>query len=487
LSSQRKIGVVALFAALAASGAASWSVWRDQPAPAPQGRMAARELGDPTAAAALGQAFRQAAQGVMQSVVHVQVRGVRREAAAVQSFGMPSDPGGQLTGAGSGFFFRPDGYILTNNHVIDGAAQVTVVLQDRREYEADVVGRDPNTDIAVLRIDAADLPAVVIGDSDGLEVGDWVVALGYPLQLGATATAGIVSALGRSIGILGQSREASAPLESFIQTDAAINPGNSGGPLVDLGGNVIGVNSAIASPTGFYSGYGFAIPIRLAERIANDLIEYGEVHRPQLGVEIDDVDPADAEIYGLGAPIGVEVVQLVSESPAERAGVELGDVITHVDGTAITGGGHLMELLARNEPGRVVQLALVRYGRKLDVDVELGEFEPAVRTGDLARQPSSPGLGRLGFAAADLTPEVARNLGMTSERGVVISQIDPAGAAYRARLRAGYVLEQFNGRRIASIAELRDATAGLRAGQAVSLIVREPDGQRLIINYRVRG
>jgi serine protease Do len=327
----------------------------------------------------------------------------------------------------------------------------------------------------------------VIGDSDGLQVGDWVVALGYPLQLGATATAGIVSALGRSIGILAQSREASAPLESFIQTDAAINPGNSGGPLVDLHGRVIGVSSAIASPTGFYSGYGFAIPIQLAERVANDLIAYGEVHRPQLGVTIDDVDPADAEIYGLDAPSGVEVIQLIAASPAERAGVELGDVITHVDGLAVTGGGHLMELLARNEPGQVVKLALVRYGKELRVDVELGEFEPAVRVADLATATRLPSLGRLGFAAADLTAALASSLGIDSTRGVVISQIDPAGAAYRARLRAGYVLERFNGEHVASIAELRDATADLRAGQAVSLIVRQPDGQRLIINYRVRG
>jgi len=421
----------------------------------------------------------------MQSVVHVRVRGVRREVNVNQRT-IPIDPG-QVEGAGSGFFFRPDGYILTNNHVVAGASQVTVVLQDRREYEAEVVGRDPNTDIAVLRIDASDLPAVRIGDSDALEVGDWVVAIGYPLQLGATATAGIVSALGRSIGILGQRGDASAPLESFIQTDAAINPGNSGGPLVDLNGAVIGVNSAIASPTGFYSGYGFAIPIRLAERVANDLIEYGEVHRPQLGVQIDDVDPADAEIYGLETPSGVEVVQLTPASPAERAGVELGDVITHVDGVAVNGSGHLMELLARNDPGRTVQLSLVRFGERMDVAVELGAFEPDVRGSDLARPPEPRGLGRLGFAAADLTPEVARSLGITADRGVVISQIDPNGAAFRARLRAGHVLERFNGKPVGSIAELREATADLRPGQAVSLIVRNPNGERLIINYRVRG
>jgi serine protease Do len=485
LRSRSLLGVSALSAALLAGGAAGWSVWTDGMPPALT--VERHAAGDTLTAAALSRAFRQAAQEALSGVVHVQVR-VYRTQPTRGSRGAPSDGGrGQpVDGSGSGFFFRADGYILTNNHVVDGARRVTVVLQDRREFDAVVLGRDPNTDIAVLKIEGDDLPVAAVGDSDVLEVGDWVVALGYPLQLGSTATAGIVSAKGRSIGILQQSDEASAPLEYFIQTDAAINPGNSGGPLVDLHGRVIGVSSAIASPTGFYSGYGFAIPINLAMRIAADLIRYGEVHRPQLGVAIDDVDPADAEIYGLPAPEGVEVIQVTAGSPAEAAGLELGDVITGVDGTAVTASGALMELLARNEPGRVVKLAVMRYGAPLEVDVELGEFEPAVRVTDLDAPVREPGLGRLGFAAADLTPGLAARFDIDTARGVVISQIDPTGAAARAQLRPGVVLERFNGERIETVDDLRRATQTLRPGQAVSLVVHR-DGVRTIINYRVRG
>jgi serine protease Do len=484
--SRSLIGLGALTAALLAGGAAGWSVWTDE-VPAAAG--VARALpGDTVTAAALSRAFRQAAQEALTGVVHVQVRTYRASANRATR-GSPVDPGrGQsVEGSGSGFFFRPDGYILTNNHVVDGAQRVTVVLQDRREFDAVVLGRDPNTDIAVLKVDGENLPVAAVGDSDGLEVGDWVVALGYPLQLGSTATAGIVSAQGRSIGILQQSSEASAPLEYFIQTDAAINPGNSGGPLVDLHGRVVGVSSAIASPTGFYSGYGFAIPINLAMRIASDLIRYGEVHRPQLGVAIDDVDPADAEIYRLRSPEGVEIIQVTAGSPAETAGLELGDVITGVDGTPVAASGALMELLARNEPGQVVKLAVVRYGAPLEVDVKLGEFEPAVRVSDLEAPTPEPGLGRLGFAAADLTPGMAARFELDSTRGVVISQIDPTGAAARAQLRAGVVLERFNGEGIESVEDLRRATESLRPGQAVSLVVRRPDGVQTIINYRVRS
>jgi serine protease Do len=478
----RLVGGGVLSVLIVLSGAAGWSVL------APDRGLATTDPGEsvnpmrriqpalPDAAAAeeLSRAFRAAAGHALPGVVFVQVRSARAGTSAAQ-------------GSGSGFIFRPDGYILTNNHVIDGATQVMVVLQDRREFAATVVGRDPNTDIAVLKVEAESLPTAVPGDSDGLEVGDWVVALGYPLQLGATATAGIVSALGRSIGILRQSPEASAPLEHFIQTDAAINPGNSGGPLVDLTGRVIGVSSAIASPTGFYSGYGFAIPINLATRIADDLIEYGEVHRPQLGVALADVDPADAEVYRLKTVAGAEIIQVTAGSPAETAGLALGDVITAVDGAAVDESGDLMELLARNEPGQVVALSLVRFGEPLTVDVRLGEFEPAVRTADLLQQTPERGLGRLGFAAADLTEGLARNLGVDDSRGVVISQVDPSGGAARAGLAAGSVLETFNGERIGSLVDLRRVTDGLRSGEAVSLVVRTGSGDRTIINYRVRG
>ena len=431
--------------------------------------------------AALSHAFRRAARRALPAVVFVEVQTTRRSSGPLADIVPPS----VRQGSGSGFVFRPDGYIITNNHVVMEATRVTVVLQDRREFDGRVVGRDPNTDVAVLKIEATDLPTIDLGDSDPLDVGDWVVALGYPLQLGATATAGIVSAKGRNLQILVGSSEASAPLEHFIQTDAAINVGNSGGPLVDLDGRVVGVNSAIASPTGFYSGYGFAIPISLARRVAEDLIAYGEVHRPRLGVAVEDVDPADAEVYRLDCVCGAEVIRVTEDTPASRAGIQLGDVILAVDDARIDRSGELLERLARNEPGRQVKLDLVRKGAPMALSVELGEFVPSV---PVTREPpptTDGGLGRLGFAAAELSPALARRLGV--QGGIVVSAVDPTHPAGRTRLQEGVVLESLNGQPIRTLDDLRNAARELRAGQAISLIVRALDGGRTIINYRVRG
>jgi serine protease Do len=422
--------------------------------------------------AALTMAFRRAASRALPGVVFVEVQTARR------SNGPLGDllPPWVREGTGSGFAFRSDGYILTNNHVVQEATRVTVVLRDRREFAGRVVGRDPNTDVAVLHIDATDLPVLEPGDSDPLDVGDWVIALGYPLQLGSTATAGIVSAKGRNLRILGESAEAQAPLEHFIQTDAAINVGNSGGPLVDLEGRVVGMNSAIASPTGFYAGYGFAIPINLVRRVAEDLIEFGEVHRPRLGVAVEDIDPADAEVYRLECVCGAEVILVTEDTPAARAGILLGDVILAVDDEPVDRSGELLERLARNEPGQEVKLALVRSGRPLEVRIQLGEFEPSAPRAQEPPPVAERGLGRLGFAAAELTAEFARRLGM--DRGVVVSAVDPYHPAGRTRLQEGLV---------ATLEDLRRIADTIQPGDAVSLIVRALDGGRTIINYRVRG
>jgi serine protease Do len=313
------------------------------------------------------------------------------------------------------------------------------------------------------------------------------VALGYPLQLGSTATAGIVSAKGRRLGIIGRSDEAQAPLEHFIQTDAAINPGNSGGPLVDLEGRAIAMNSAIASPTGYYSGYGFAVPIDLVRRVADDLIQHGEVRRPKLGVAIADVTPADAEVYRLEKPAGAAVSQVERGSPAEKAGVQLGDVIVGVDGKAVAASGDLMELLARSDPNRAVTLDVVRYGKKLQLAVKLGSFEPAVKAARTTEGAREDGLSLLGFSAAELTPQLARRLDLKDASGVVVVRIEESGGAAQAGLAPGMVIERLNGKAIGKLADLSAAAAEVRPGRAVSLIVRLPDGRQSIINYRVRG
>jgi serine protease Do len=445
------------------------------------------------------QAFRRATEQALPGVVHVQVEGVRRARVEVpdafrgtpweELFRQgPSNPQPQpRRGSGSGFIFRQDGYILTNNHVIEGAERVTVILQDRREFSAEVVGRDPNTDVAVLKVDAGGLPVVPLGDSDPVAVGDWVVALGYPLQLGSTATAGIVSAKGRRLGIINQSQEAAAPLEHFIQTDAAINPGNSGGPLVDLEGRAIAMNSAIASPTGYYSGYGFAVPINLARRVAEDLITHGEVRRPRLGVAIADLTPADAEIYRLESQAGAAVSMVEPGGPADKAGIQLGDVIVAVDGKPVDSSGALMELLARSDVDRSVALDLVRYGKRQRVTVKLGEFEPAVKATQRVASEREDGLARLGFAAAELTPELGRRLGIEETKGVVIARVAEGGPAAQAGIALGMVVERLNGREVGKLSELEAAARSIKPGQAVSLVVKARDGRRMIINYRTRG
>jgi len=445
----------------------------------------------------LSQAFRRATERAMPGVVHVQVEGERQARVEVpdpfrgtpwEDFFRqgPSTPQPRR-GSGSGFIFRSDGYILTNNHVVDAADRVTVVLQDRREFDARIVGRDPNTDVAVLKIEATGLPVVELGDSDPVAVGDWVVALGYPLQLGSTATAGIVSAKGRRLGIIDRSQEAAAPLEHFIQTDAAINPGNSGGPLVDLEGRAIAINSAIASPTGFYSGYGFAVPINLAKRIADDLIEYGEVRRPKLGVMIADVTPADVEVFKLKKPTGAAVKEVERGGPADKAGIQLGDVIVGVDGKEVRSSGELMELLARSNPDRNVDIDLIRYGKEMRVSVKLGAFEPAVKATRRVASERESGLARLGFDAADLTPALARRFRLEQTKGVIITQVTEGSPAAQAGVAPGMIIERANGKEIGKLSDLEAVANSVSAGQAVSLVVRTPDDRQIMINFRTRN
>src|SRR5688572_3323720 len=361
---------------------------------------------DTASAARLSAAFRAAAAQALPAVVRITTIAVVDGPSL--SFPQGAELGPQRTqGSGSGFVFDPRGYILTNNHVVQNALTVNVALLDGREFTADVVGTDPSTDVAVIRVDArgAALPAIVLGDSEQLRVGDWVIALGNPLGLTFTATAGIVSAKGRTIGIL----EPNTGLESFIQTDAAINPGNSGGPLVDLTGRVVGINTAIESQTGFFTGAGFAIPITLARKVANDLIEHGVVHRPRLGISIQDVTAADAEVYGLSEIKGVEVVSVTPGEAAHRAGLQLGDVITTIDGSAVNTLTDLQSRVALFQPGDRIQVGFVRQGKLMQAAVQLGEFA-AAENPNAQRERPQPNANPLGFTVTALPVSVARRL-----------------------------------------------------------------------------
>jgi serine protease Do len=445
---------------------------------------------DPNVVQALSAAFRNAAQSALPSVVSIEVETTRQQAPRTP-FGLPfgfednRDPG-PSRGFGTGFVFRSDGHILTNNHVVAEAERVTVRFQDRSEAQATVVGRDPNTDIAVLKVERNDLQPVNLGNSDQIMVGDWVVALGFPLNLQGTATvtAGIVSAMGRNLNILGRTGEA---IEQFIQTDAAINPGNSGGPLIDLNGQVIGVNSAIASPTGYFSGYGFAIPINIAHSVADDLIRHGEVRRPQLGVGVRDVSDEDRDAFNLPDLSGALVSEVTPDKPAAAAGIELGDVIVAVDGTRIAESGRLIELLNNTyDPGDRIALEVIRNGDHRTFNVRLDMFQPAVSGATRPREAPTSGVSRLGFRAADVTPQIAQTFNLEATSGVVITEIDPRGAA-AGFVGGGMLIERINGQPVETVDDLETIANGLDAGDVVTLIVLRPDtGARTIVNYRLR-
>jgi serine protease Do len=387
-------------------------------------------------------------------------------------------------GSGSGFIVSRDGYILTNNHVVDGSDQVTVRLLDRREFKAKIVGTDPNTDLAVLKIDAKNLVPAPLGNSSASRVGEWVLAVGNPLgdNLTFTVTSGIISAKGRSLALPGQSDRS---IQDFIQTDAAINPGNSGGPLVSVRGEVIGVNSAIASQTGFYSGYGFAIPIDLARTVMDQIIAGGRVNRVAIGVSVQNATANDAEYVGLPDIRGVLVQDFSEDSPAKKAGLEAGDIIVSVDGKPIEYVGQLQQQIAFRKAGEKVKVEVARKGgvRKA-FDVRLQELAtPAdVASGesgasDDASEPNGRGaadIDLLGLTVQPVDQDAARQFGLTSEqRGLVVTGVTPGGPAHGEVAEPGNggpdILLSVEGKPVKGVAELRQALKSYKSGDIVTL------------------
>jgi serine protease Do len=338
------------------------------------------------------------------------------------------------------------------------------------------------TDLAVLKLDAGHrrLASATLGDSDALQVGDWVLALGSPFTLEFTVTAGIISAKGRQLP------GPPTALQSFLQTDAAINPGNSGGPLVDLTGRVVGVNTAIVGGRGFV-GYGFAIPVNLVKKVVQDILQYGEVRRPQLGVQIAAVTEADAEVYGLPEIRGAKIAVVQPGSPAARAGIRIGDVVLALDGEPIRTPAELTTRLARHQPGDRVRLTLFRDKQESDVTVELGRFE-APEDGEAARRSGAgPVEEALGFEVQPLTSALAQQYGLDRTRGVVVSQVSPLSSAATSGVQRGMVVLSINGKAVESVADVQRIAAGLGAGQVVSLRGVVPGVGETVINYRVRG
>lgn len=323
--------------------------------------------------------FTRAAERTMSTVVHIKAAESRQTAIQRQRETNPfrfffgddffnyDDYARPRAGTGSGVIYTSDGYILTNNHVVEFADDYTITLHDNREFKARLVGKDPSTDMAVLKIEATDLPAVELGNSDAVKVGEWVLAVGNPFDLTSTVTAGIISAKSRDINIIRRG----APIESFIQTDAAVNPGNSGGALVDVNGRLIGINSAIATPTGTFAGYSFAIPVNLVKRIADDLIKYGKYKRAYLGVDIATMDSNLANEMNIPFTQGVWIKALDPQGSAARSGVQPNDIIVKLNGKNVTTVPELQELVGRSKAGDAVALTILRNGKEKNIEVEL--------------------------------------------------------------------------------------------------------------------
>ena len=325
---------------------------------------------------------------------------------------------------GSGIIMTPDGYILTNHHVAGDADKLTVTFSDNREYDAELVGSDPRTDIAVIKIDAKGLKPATIGKSDAVEIGEWVIAIGAPLNLKSTVTAGIVSAVGRDINIMGD--QGGLSIEDFIQTDAAINPGNSGGALVNLNGEVIGVNTAIATSNRSFIGYGFAVPIDLAKKVMDDIVAHGNVKRGYIGIGLGSVDAGTAEAFGLDRPQGVLINNVLPNTPGAKANLKEGDIVLSVDGQPVNRPNHLQSLVARKHPGDTITLAVRRNTENLTIRVTLSERLPEEMTSadDAPSETENTSTSEIGLTVRDITAKMIEEYSIPENtRGVVITGV----------------------------------------------------------------
>jgi serine protease Do len=350
-------------------------------------------------------------------------------------------------GQGSGFIINKDGHILTNNHVVDGADSITVILADKQEVKAKLIGADPQTDIALIKIENGnDLPVVALGDSDALEVGEWVIAIGNPFGLSQTVTVGVVSAKGRNrVGI--------NDYESFIQTDAAINPGNSGGPLLNIHGEVIGINSALYTRSGGYMGIGFAIPINMVKTIENQLNVHGKVTRGWIGVAIQDVDENLAKSFNLDKAEGILVSEVQEGSPAEKAGLKQGDVILRLNNRVLEDVNDLRNAISLIQPKTKVTIQITRDGKKRDVEVTVGEL-PANLSKLTKEIDGKSALKQFGLSFQNISPDLAEQFGYKRDQGIIISEVEPGSTAAMAGLKPGLLVEEVNKQRIHNLKEL---------------------------------
>jgi len=426
----------------------------------------------------------------------VTVRSEIKTTAQAQDFPFSNDPrfkdffGGQLPktqqaprverGLGSGVIVESNGIILTNNHVVEGASMVKVDLPDKRTFNAKVLGTDPASDLAVLKIEAGNLPTVSLGDSDGVRVGDVVLAIGNPLGLRQTVTSGIISAKGRQTGL------SDGSFEDFLQTDAAINHGNSGGALINLNGELVGINSQILSPTGASIGIGFAIPSNMAKSVMSQLLKDGKVHRGMLGVGIQDVTSDLASNFNLKEIRGVIVNSVTSGSPAERAGIKQGDVILSFNGVNVNDGNELRNRVAQTAPNTAATLGIIREGSQQSVRITLGEFQPKTTAAvdKNSNRNVEPAQGKLGLSLQPLTPQLARQLELKdAASGLVVTGVQDGSPADDAGIQKGDIILQINRQEIKTAVELQSAVARAKGNSLLLLINRE--GQTLFLTVQI--
>lgn len=403
-------------------------------------------------------------------------------------FGLPNGQGQGGGGSqeevehalGSGVIVRSDGHILTNHHVVDGAQEISVDLVDRRTFKAKLVGSDAPSDLAVLKIDAQNLPVLALGDSDKVRVGDVCLAVGNPLGIGETVTAGIISAKGRETGV------SDGSFEDFLQTDAPINRGNSGGALVDTAGELIGINSQILSTSGGNIGIGFAIPSNMAKSVMDQLVSKGKVTRGQLGVTVQYINSDLAASLGMKDVKGVLVNQVTSGGPADRAGLKSGDVILDLNGSAINDVNALRNQVAATAPGADVMLTILHNRNQQQIRVKLGEFK-ADAAGAINGKGGGSGnaAGKLGVSVAPLTPDIAAQLGLSrNTRGLVIENVDPSGAAADAGIQTGDVIEQINQQPVHSADDIQSVLR--KSGNRPALLLINRKGQTIFVPVRAR-
>jgi len=374
-------------------------------------------------------------------------------------------------GWGSGFIFSDKGYVLTNHHVVGDADKIVVRLSDEREFSAKIVGSDPSSDVAIIKIEEGkDLPVLPLGDSDALEVGEWVMAIGNPFGLSHTLTVGVVSAKGRtSVGI--------TDYEDFIQTDAAINPGNSGGPLINMKGEAVGINSAIFSKSGGYMGIGFAIPINMVKSIKDQLVTAGKVSRGYLGIGIQDITSELKETFDLKTNDGVLISDVNKDSPADKAGLKQGDVVVEFNDRKVENTGQFRNLVSLTPPGSKADLVVIRNGKEIELSAKLGTLEEAT----IASATQTDAVEKLGFTIQDLTEDLARQFGFEKHQGVLISQVIPGAPAQYAGLRPGMLITEVNKKAIANTEDFLKVLEESLKMKRVLLLVQDRRYSRYVV------